>query len=413
MNFLVETKTEYTYQLVNIITPYLYEGFKSIYEEAKKISKKGEELKVFQTCLRRIPSWTQETLKAETKRIMTESNCADILDDLLKAVIKSNIMILTNTPPDGKNKLKINFLIELDKFIHNSYIESAKNIFQNPYLFFDKCTPLELKRNERESHETIKNSINDAIRKMLPINMILKEYLGRSYIDSIQNENIDKIVSEQDKTRLTHLLKSNENEEVKYQLTKNVQTNPQLFNNIKIGGNLGDKTEKKNSDSDSDHNSVSNSASILINKKRAISPSKVMNPIEKERYEMPTQFRKSIGGSKDDHISASESYIPQNNKNLAIFESYNRPNNKQSNNHSNTNNIVVRDTVIKGGSKRSSKHQTETQSEQNTKIFSKGGMYASEKEKEKESESITISESYKKKENTTQKKKYIDREFNI
>ena len=99
MNFLVETKTEYTYQLINIITPYLYEGFKSIYEEAKKISKKGEELKVFQTCLRRIPSWSADTIKAETKRISTDSNCSDILDDLLKAVIKANIMILTNTPP--------------------------------------------------------------------------------------------------------------------------------------------------------------------------------------------------------------------------------------------------------------------------------------------------------------------------
>ena len=104
MNYLVETKTEYTIQLVNIITPFLYEGFKSIYSEAKKLSKVGEELKVFQTFLRRIPSWTEEVIKAETKRIMTDSNCNDILEDLLRAVIKSNIMILTNTPPNKKNK---------------------------------------------------------------------------------------------------------------------------------------------------------------------------------------------------------------------------------------------------------------------------------------------------------------------
>ena len=42
MNFIVETKNEYTLQLVNILTPLLYEGFESIYIETRKIIKKGE-----------------------------------------------------------------------------------------------------------------------------------------------------------------------------------------------------------------------------------------------------------------------------------------------------------------------------------------------------------------------------------
>lgn len=37
MNFIVETKNEYTIQLVNILTPLLYEGFESIYIETRKI----------------------------------------------------------------------------------------------------------------------------------------------------------------------------------------------------------------------------------------------------------------------------------------------------------------------------------------------------------------------------------------
>ena len=43
MNFLVETKNEYTIQLINILSPHIYEGFESIYNESKKIIKKGEE----------------------------------------------------------------------------------------------------------------------------------------------------------------------------------------------------------------------------------------------------------------------------------------------------------------------------------------------------------------------------------
>ena len=41
MNFLVETKNEYTIQLINILSPHIFEGFESIYLESKKIIKKG------------------------------------------------------------------------------------------------------------------------------------------------------------------------------------------------------------------------------------------------------------------------------------------------------------------------------------------------------------------------------------
>ena len=49
MNFIVETKNEYTIQLVNILTPLLYEGFESIYIETRKILK-GTHWKVSRFC---------------------------------------------------------------------------------------------------------------------------------------------------------------------------------------------------------------------------------------------------------------------------------------------------------------------------------------------------------------------------
>jgi len=398
MNFLVETKTEYTIQLVNIITPYLLEGFKSIYDDAKKISKKGEELKVFQTCLRRIPSWTDEVVKLETKRILTDSNCGDILEDLLKAVIKSNIMILTNTPPDKKNKLKINYVIELEKFIHNSYIESAKNIFQNPFLFFHSCTPLELKRNEREAYDTIKNSIIDAIRKMLPINMILREYLGESFTDSLHNQNIDKLVSEQDKARLGHLLKSNDfNDEIKYQLVKKnndqtaivlkqnqnqTQTKDQKDDQIPVpvqapmkgGNNESTSSDEENSDASQERTEKTDTK---------------INTMEREKQKMPTQYGR--GKERDlDIMSASESYIPKNNNKMDIFESYKMAANK----HANLNVSKETQNIKKGGSTKD-KHPTETEASNSV--------------------SISVTEKGKGKTNTVNqtdnKKKYIDRDF--
>ena len=38
MNYLVETKTEYTIQLTNILAPIIFEGITSIYEDAIKLA---------------------------------------------------------------------------------------------------------------------------------------------------------------------------------------------------------------------------------------------------------------------------------------------------------------------------------------------------------------------------------------
>ncbi len=126
MNFLVETKNEYTIQLINILTPHIYDGFESIYTESKKIIKKGEEkklLKAFQQFIRRIPQWNETLIENETNRVKTTSRC-DFLENLLKAVIKANIVLLSNSQQTVSNNIAKKFLdIPLKKFLHRCYIE--------------------------------------------------------------------------------------------------------------------------------------------------------------------------------------------------------------------------------------------------------------------------------------------------
>lgn len=213
MNFIVETKKEYTINLINIVTPFLYDGLVSIYEEAVKVSSHKEELKTFQLFLQRIPSWNEEMIKAESKRIMLDSNCSDILDDLLKAVIKANIIVLSNTSPDSKNHQHINFNIDFNKFIHFAYIESAKALFQNPFLFLHNISDNEKSRNRKETLEIIKVSIEETIRKLIPLDLVLKKYLGSSFeiakikIDTAVSDNS---LSKNDKENLIHLLKTDD-----------------------------------------------------------------------------------------------------------------------------------------------------------------------------------------------------------
>ena len=70
--FLVETKKEYTTQLVNILTPYIYEGLQSIYKTIRDISEENI-LKIFQCSMKEIPKWNNSMICNETDRIMNNS----------------------------------------------------------------------------------------------------------------------------------------------------------------------------------------------------------------------------------------------------------------------------------------------------------------------------------------------------
>lgn len=218
MNYLIETKTEYTTQLVNIIAPIMHDGITALYDQARSVSVKDEELKMFQSLLRQIPTWSTELLEKETQRILTECNCPELLQDLVKAVIKANIMVLTNTPPEQKSKLKITFDIEFPQFVHKCYIVIARNIYYNPYLYYHDYSLYEQKRNQRDAIQLIKDSVVEAIRKMLPMRLILDEYLGSSFKE--EQEDFDKTITEGQRNKLNGLLLADGSKPPTYTLAK-------------------------------------------------------------------------------------------------------------------------------------------------------------------------------------------------
>ena len=193
---IVEIKNEYTTFLVNIITPLIYEGIKSVYsyslETHQQLLEKAQNakvenpgpLKIFQTCLKELPTLNQYQVSEEVKRIKEYSKCSEWFDDLVKAVVKSNIVLLTFSLSGESNivKEKYHTQISTDEFIHKCYIESAKAIYNNPELFWHGFPTLEIKRNQRDACEIIRCAIHEAIRKMLPMKLILSEYLQNDYV---------------------------------------------------------------------------------------------------------------------------------------------------------------------------------------------------------------------------------------
>lgn len=207
MNFLVETKNEYTKQLTNVITPIIYSGILSIYNDTVKALDKKEEnkiLKIFQKLIKDIPRWNNNIVANETNRIKTSSKC-DFLEDLLKAVIKANIILLTNSNTIDEPIKNIYMNLNLSKFIHRCYIECAKEIYNSPYLFYHKISPIDKKRNQREIIILIKKSIEEAIRKLLPVKYILQKYLGNN-IEQENHDNFDNVMSENEKKNLKEMI---------------------------------------------------------------------------------------------------------------------------------------------------------------------------------------------------------------
>lgn len=218
---IVDIKNEYTIFLTNIMTPLLYEGIKLIYNEAVVMEKKFIEsikidpnvknpgvFKIFQIYLKDIPKLNNHSIEQEANRIINGSKCAEWFEDLIKAVVKSNIVLLTFNASEKKCKLineKLHENIDVKTFIHKCYIECSRVFYNYPELFWHGFNTLDIKRNQREAHDLIKEAIIEAIRKMLPIKLILEEYLSKDYIKD--SDDVTEQVSEAKFTNINSLIK--------------------------------------------------------------------------------------------------------------------------------------------------------------------------------------------------------------
>ena len=173
-----QAKLEYTKQLVDILYMNMYDGVRSIYDDAKVVyvKKRAPIVSIFRSLLEQVPKWNSEIIQNETERIEKSSKC-DWLDELLTAVFISHTRILMSIG-SNHNFNKINVTIpKTTTFIHKSYINIAREVWKNPYLFDEQVPGHEYQRNMKQLEDMIKLTIEDTIRRQLPIKEILREHL--------------------------------------------------------------------------------------------------------------------------------------------------------------------------------------------------------------------------------------------
>lgn len=197
---LHESKNEWCARLLNILTPLIIEGFKSIFDESFKLCKQNNEtekyLMTFQNFITRIPKWNPNVIENERKRILDKSHC-NYLEDLVVCTHIIQLKLLTAMRVGNKQK-KIDINIpKLDDFIHKVYVNSARKIYKNVYLFEINIPALQIQKHNRELELIVQECILNTIRDSIPVESILKAYMDETIEEDVVEEVKEQIIKEE------------------------------------------------------------------------------------------------------------------------------------------------------------------------------------------------------------------------
>lgn len=200
LSSLHESKNEWCSRLLVILTPQIIVGFKSIFDEANQLCIKNNEnnkyLMTFQNFISRIPKWSSAIIENEKNRIIEKTNC-NYLEDLITCVHVIQLKLLSVARAGQKQK-KIDINIpHFDNFIHNVYINCARKIYTNVYLFEKHIdNPLLVQKNMRELEMLIQDAILNTVRDGVPIEAILNAYMDESIEEDIEEDVKEEIIHE-------------------------------------------------------------------------------------------------------------------------------------------------------------------------------------------------------------------------
>ena len=148
----------------------------------------------FQNFLARVPKWNPNIVTEETNRIVEKSNCG-YLTDLISCVHIIQLKSLTCMRVGNQQK-KIDINVpSLENFIHKVYINTARKMYTNIYLFEKNITPLQIQKHNRELELIVREQILNSIRDNIPVEDILKVYLDETVEDDVQVEETEEIIS--------------------------------------------------------------------------------------------------------------------------------------------------------------------------------------------------------------------------
>jgi hypothetical protein len=281
---LHESRNEWSARLISILTPLVIDGYKSILNEAITLCKENNEidkyLMTFQNLISRVPKWNAIIVEKERKRIIEKSGCS-YLEDLITCVHIIQLKILTVMRVGQKQK-KIDINIpKLDDFIQNVYINVARKIYKNVYLFDINVAPLQIQKHNRELEVIVQECILNTLRDSVPVEAILKAYM---------DETVEEDVVEEIK------------EEIKEHVIENSGSDVNTQSNI-TGGSVNTNSETINNDQNSkiSFNDVDLVKDQFNKEERVVAP-KTIDRLEKISEERKNQRKLESDDDDENNI---------------------------------------------------------------------------------------------------------------
>ena len=201
--YLTESKNEFFNFLCEILTPNIYHGLCEMLEYSINMYNMLEErrkrdktinnpgiVNIFKMCLRDISTLNNLEIENEYKKIKQNSKCSEWFDELIRCTFKSHVLFLTYDPSIENSTYKDNEIynsLSIKDFIHRCYVESSEYFLDNSDIFVKKSD------RKEKIYEIIKNCINNSIRKTLPYNDILKEYMRINFTIEKKKEESAKL----------------------------------------------------------------------------------------------------------------------------------------------------------------------------------------------------------------------------
>ena len=226
-NILNDSKNEWSILLINYITPHIIDGFKAIFNESINLCEANDEIEkylmTFQNLLSRIPKWNQTIVLAEQERIVKSCNCT-YLEDLITCVHIIQLKILSCVRVGSETKKITIDIPDMSSFIHQIYINIARKLYSNIYLFEIDIPPLEQQRRNREFELVVQTCIMNTIRDKIPVETLLRQFIDET--QEIEVTRVEKTLNTTAKP-----LEPEDNENIEPSNVIEPMTQPQVQNN--------------------------------------------------------------------------------------------------------------------------------------------------------------------------------------
>lgn len=202
-----DARAEYTKQLCVFLVPAYFQFFIDLLEKAKEASAQEPKraLWQFQNYLNEIHDWNMEKVNHEIHTIHTNSGC-DYLDDLLTAVFIAHTKVLTAIRLSAnKKKIEIN-VPKVEHFLFKVLCETSKLLWSSSYLFRDGIPAIEKQQNYRAIEQIINEGILQAVRSLVPVKSILKDFVNMDATDAGEEDSDSESEEEMEKPEATPAL---------------------------------------------------------------------------------------------------------------------------------------------------------------------------------------------------------------